>query len=347
MVSFPLKILKKPRQSDSDSTGQSKSSPTLPTPHHSQPIVYNVPSTASPVRITSSPPFMLSQQKPLQQQIFNTLPAPPPPHYRKLSVGSHVKKQIIQPDPTSGQNLPVSSILPPSHYVINPMAAPVHTMNGTPKNICSPPAGIMNGHCQAVPMMMINGSKYLLYVPPGGGPPSLVPMPSAPPLPSHTAVYTSAPVQLINTAPTATSQPAFQLPTRSKISPKSTKPAPPPLLSIRSVNSPTVPTSLVKATRSPTTTEHSVSEKPVIYLQSPPTTCQKLFILPVMSNSQPKNGTVLMSRDRKISSSTSKRPKSAEEHQVPSSMPIYRFGDAIHPVQFMSSPHLSPLTRSS
>ncbi len=331
---------KKPRQSDSDSTAQITSSPTLLTPHNSQPVVYtNVPSSTSPIRITSSPPFILSQQKPLQQQIFN-----PAPHtstlYRKRSVGSQDKKQAIQPDPTSGQNLPLSTIVPPSHYIINSMVPSVHT-NGAPKHMHSPPAVNMNGHCQPLPMMMINGSKYILYVPPGGGPPSLVPVPS---VPSNSAAYTSAPVQLINTAPTATSQPAFQLPKRSKTSPKSARPAPPPLLS---VGSPTVPTSLIKATRSPTSSEHGVSEKPFIYLQSPPTTCQKLFILPVMSNSQPKNGTVLMPTDRKMSSPTSKSPKSAEDHQVPSLMPIYRFGDAIHPVQFMNSPHLSPLTRSS
>ncbi len=301
---------------------------TTPTPSykhkHPAPVIFNLPSYHHP---TSSTPLSLTQYKPLQQQHIFSNPHSNPP-LRKTE--QETKPSIILPDPTSGQPLP--AVLPSTHYIVNPLL-PVPAANGTH----SPPTLVSRQAVVQHPIMMINGSKYLLYVPSSGGQPSLVPVSSPSPAPGNAAVYTSAPVQLINASPPASVKPAFQLPIKSEFSPKSSRPAPPPLLSIGSTDS---PSNHIK-----TCNTDQQNEKPFIYLQSPPTTCQKLYILPVVSNSSAKNGHFLMPVDRCLPPVSTINSKLKEESRMTSSVPIYRFGDA---VKFINSPpQFSSLTRSS
>lgn len=337
IVSLPYKIIENSRRNSSESSHHNCTASPPQFKHVSAtPVIVNLYPQPP---ITSSTPVSLSQHSHPKQQLFSTHSTAPPytnttyrktnPTAKNSSIHEISQSAGIQPDPTSGQNVPISTV--PSHYIVNPLL----TANGTtpsPPAVASRPAALLQ-HT----MMMINGSKYLLCVPSMGGPPSLVPVSSPPAVPGNAAAYTNAPVQLINTTtPPVSVKPAFQLPPvkSEMLSPKLSRPAPPPLLSIGS------PTNYVKANYN----EHTHDEKPLIYLQSPPTTCQKLYILPVVSNSPVKNGSVLMPTDR--ASTYSRSSKSMEECQMTSAMPIYRFGDT---VKFLNSPspHLFPLTRST
>ena len=297
-----------------------------------------------------------------------------------------VRTTMVQADPTSGQSMHLPIILQQNiqpHPVINsPQCSspvkiiPVNGLNGLngATSILPQPHALINGQgfVPKSPAALMNGVNYTMVVQASGQPTSLLTMPSA----ASSVAYTSAPTQLVNTNPammshvrrTVSSIPEIR--TVSTIRSPQIKPklisAPPPLVPINMSHPVTTPQnfSLVLQSPSPESpTDHEKlhmtesafrkSQNGIVYLQAPPTSYQKLVILPVMMNSiagqQDSSNAMLVpvgANGTAVSSSvptvvngnlaSSLIPDGYEE-QMPSSMPIYRFNalNGIQPIHFI------------
>lgn len=298
---------------------------------------------------------------------------------------NNVRPTMVQADPSAGQSVHLPIILQQNiqpHPVMSSLQCsspvkiiPVNGLNGMngATSILPQPHALINGQgfFPKSPSALLNGVNYTMVVQASGQPTSFPTMPST----ASSAAYTSAPTQLVNTNPAVMShmrRTGSSIPMKTETRTVSTNhspqvkhnilSAPPPLVPINTMSHPvTTPHnfSLVLQSSPPESPAHEKvhvseaacikSQNGIVYLQAPPTSYQKLVILPVMMNSiagqQDSSNAMLVpegANDTTVSSSVSTVvngnlassliPDGYEE-QMPSSMPIYRFSQALNGIQ--------------